>query len=276
MTVHAFASAKGSPGVTTTVIALAAGWPAYRLPIIVEADGAGGDLLTRFATDTQTGGRLLREPSTVQFAAAVRAGLRHEDFGRFVQVLPGGGEARALVAPASTFAASAAISALATAGLAECLREHTSLDVLVDVGRLEATSAAYPLVRDIGHATVLLRPTLAQASHARDLIAGLQRDGVECTALLIGERPYAASEVETALGVIVRWVLPNDPAGARALAGDASRAGDPGRTQLFRAAASVATQLVAAAEPSAHVAASSQPAAARPVRARRRVARAAS
>ena len=38
MAVHVFGSAKGSPGVTTTVLALAARWPDQREPFVFEAD----------------------------------------------------------------------------------------------------------------------------------------------------------------------------------------------------------------------------------------------
>ena len=43
MPLIALASVKGSPGVTTTCLALAAAWPARRR-LVIEADPAGGDL----------------------------------------------------------------------------------------------------------------------------------------------------------------------------------------------------------------------------------------
>ena len=44
----AVCSLKSSPGVTTLAVALGARWPGPEVPIVVEADPAGGDLLTRF------------------------------------------------------------------------------------------------------------------------------------------------------------------------------------------------------------------------------------
>jgi len=48
MSLIAFASVKGSPGVTTTVLALASVWPTSQHLIVAELDPAGGDLATRF------------------------------------------------------------------------------------------------------------------------------------------------------------------------------------------------------------------------------------
>ncbi len=44
----AVASVKGSPGVTTLCVALAACWPDPAGAIVVEADPAGGDVAMRF------------------------------------------------------------------------------------------------------------------------------------------------------------------------------------------------------------------------------------
>jgi len=63
----AFASAKGSPGVTTAVAALAATWPADRPLVVAELDPAGGDLVVRLDLAT--------EPGLVSLAAAGRREL---------------------------------------------------------------------------------------------------------------------------------------------------------------------------------------------------------
>ena len=47
MTAIALVSAKGSPGVTTTALLLAAVWPGGAT--LLEADPAGGDLRTQFS-----------------------------------------------------------------------------------------------------------------------------------------------------------------------------------------------------------------------------------
>ena len=70
----AFASAKGSPGVTTAVAALAATWPVDRELLVAEVDPAGGDLVVRFDLAT--------EPGLVSLAAAGRRELGPETLRR--------------------------------------------------------------------------------------------------------------------------------------------------------------------------------------------------
>src|SRR5689334_8533762 len=61
------ASVSGAPGVTTTALALTAAWPPEAdggvRPVMVEADGSGGDLMMRFG--------LPSAPSLLDVAAAV-------------------------------------------------------------------------------------------------------------------------------------------------------------------------------------------------------------
>src|ERR671918_2515995 len=76
----AFASAKASPGVTTTVAALAATWPAERDLVVAELDPSGGDLAVRFD--------LAAEPGLVSLAAAGRRELDRSTFVAHTQPLP--------------------------------------------------------------------------------------------------------------------------------------------------------------------------------------------
>jgi len=55
VTLVAMCSLKGSPGVTTAALGLAAGWPSAEQPVVVECDPAGGDLLGRFRLETAPG-----------------------------------------------------------------------------------------------------------------------------------------------------------------------------------------------------------------------------
>ncbi|HZD68787.1 MAG TPA: hypothetical protein VFA45_07675, partial [Actinomycetes bacterium] len=48
MSVIALAAGKGSRGVTTAALALAATWPAPRRVLLAECDPAGGSLAVRF------------------------------------------------------------------------------------------------------------------------------------------------------------------------------------------------------------------------------------
>jgi hypothetical protein len=137
----AFASAKGSPGVTTTVAALAATWPQGRRLLLAELDPAGGDLAVRFD--------LAPEPGLVTLAAAGRRALDERTLLAHTQVIPGHGRhdahaPRVLPAPVSADQATAALVALRgrLAPVLEALPTIDGTDVLVDCGRLDPGSPA--------------------------------------------------------------------------------------------------------------------------------------
>lgn len=246
MTVFALGSAKGSPGVTTAVVALAGSWPPHREALVVEADRAGGDLVARFASLGDDTGGVRAEPSTVQLAAGARGGLSERVFLEHLQRLPGSGEVRALVAPSSTYAAATALRSLAAAGLADCLRGLSGLDVLLDVGRLDVDSVGTELVRALGEVVLVARPRVTSVVHTRDLAASLRHLGVRVSLLLVGDSPYSAAEVGHAVGgLAVIGVLADDPAGAAALDGAARTPKVWARSRLVRSAAAVADRLAA-------------------------------
>lgn len=261
MTILAFGSAKGSPGVTTTVLALAARWPSHREPLVVEADPAGGDLVPRLTSLDGEAGGLRDTPSTVQLAASGRSGLSDHSLLEHLQRLPGPGEVRALVAPPSPFAASTAVAALVAAGFGDRLRGLAGLDSLLDVGRIDAASPSLNLVRWLGAVVLIARPTLVDVLHTRELAASLRSVGVRCSLIVIGDRPYTPNEAADAIGnVAFVGVLPDDPVGARALCGDARNSKVLGRTRLVRAATAMAQQLAPPAPATAPIeAAPAQP-----------------
>src|SRR5215217_7772269 len=71
----AIASMKGSPGATSTSLALAAMWP--RPVVLVEADPSGGDLAYR--CKAAYGGLPYTDRSVLTLAAAMRDGLADPD-----------------------------------------------------------------------------------------------------------------------------------------------------------------------------------------------------
>jgi hypothetical protein len=244
VTVIAFGSSKSSPGVTTTVLALAARWPTSREPLVVEADPGGGDLVARLASLEGDAGGLRDTPSTVQLAASSRAGLSDRTLLEHLQRLPGSGEVRVLVAPSSPFAASTAIAALVAAQVGAVLTGLTAMDVLLDVGRVDATSPVLPMLRELGSIVLVARPNLTSVLHTRELVSSLRGAGVRSSLIVIGDRPYTPSEVAEAIGATgLVGVVPDDPVGARALSGDARNAKVLGRTRLVRACADLAARL---------------------------------
>lgn len=243
MTVAVVASAKGSPGVTTSVLALAARWPAHRDPIVIEADPSGGDLVVRLSPQDPQAEGLRDSPSTVQLAALARAGLSHHALLEHLQRLPGPGEVRALVGPSSSFAAATALGSLVGAGLADRLVDLTTADVLVDAGRLDPASPALALASRASTLIVVVRPSVESVLHTRDLVASLRKTGTVAELVVVGGRPYGPDEISAAVDAEVVAVLPDDPIAARALAGEPVGPKVLGRSPLLATAAELAAQL---------------------------------
>src|SRR5262245_26303281 len=239
----AFASAKASPGVTTTVAALAATWPRDRDLVIAELDPAGGDLGARFDLAT--------EPGLVTLAAAGRRELDHSTFFGHTQPLPPAGRPKAdadaagpvrrvLVGPVAADQAGAALAAL-RGGLPGVLSSLTA-DVLVDCGRLDPGAAAHDVVTEADLLVVVARPVVAEVHHLAARLAALRPRAASL--LLIGDRPYSVAEVADAVGASPLGTLPVDVRAAAALnVGRSNAARAMRRSRLLRDARAVAEAL---------------------------------
>jgi MinD-like ATPase involved in chromosome partitioning or flagellar assembly len=82
----AFASAKGSPGVTTTAAALGSVWPAD--VVVADMDPAGGDLALRLRAPQER--PLDPERGLLSLAAAARRGLEPGEIAAHTQTTDGG------------------------------------------------------------------------------------------------------------------------------------------------------------------------------------------
>ncbi len=224
-------SAHGSPGVTTTAVALAGVWPDGRRVLLVEGDPSGGVLAARFGlSDT---------PGLVSLAAVARRGLDGEVVWRHAQQLPGG--IPVLVSPPSAEQAQAALRDL-TNPLAEWCARHGEVDVVADCGRLTPNPVNLELLRRADRVWLVARPSADQLRPAAGRVEALRVIGVDASLLLVGDTPYSPSDVESALGVAVAGVVTWDPPAADALAGGAPGR-DVRRSLLVRSAASLADGL---------------------------------
>src|SRR5512144_146310 len=255
MTVVAFASAKGSPGVTTSALAVAAVWG--RPVLLAECDPAGGDLLAGYLQ-----GRVERGAGLLEVAIAARRGLapadvlsralRLDDSG-FLALLPG--LSGATPAGALTDAWPRLADAFAALGAGE-----GPVDVLADCGRLAAPHRPSDVLARADRVVLVVRPTLPQVQHARAQVAALRRDpmgGTEDPALgvlVVGERPYPPSEVAAALDLPLLGALPHDPPAAAVLSGQAVRGRRFDRSPLIRAARQAADRLQQSATAAAETA----------------------
>ena len=161
MTVISFVSAKGSPGVSTAVMGLAARWP--RPVVVADLDPIGGDVAIRErdvddnALDEQRG--------LVSLGAAVRAGdevdlVDHlQETSHGVEVLVGASGPR-----------QAQSLGPAWPHLQRTLRAHDG-DVLADAGRFIAGSPAGPVVEGSDAVVFLVRSEIAAVAHLRDRLS---------------------------------------------------------------------------------------------------------
>ena len=237
MAVLAFGSMKASPGVTTTLLALAAVWPEERSLLVVDADPDGGDLAARIGRGV--------EPGMASLAAAGRRSLDSADIERHTQTISSG--VHVLVGNPDPEQATRELE-LVGQRLAEVL-PHDAPDVLVDCGRLRSSSPSVPLAVRSFATLIVCRPRVDELQHVRAQVGRLTAQGMQPDVILVGERPYSAYEVEAAIGCEVVDVMADDPRTAAALAGRGGRASSVSRSPLMRSARSLAERLVATSDP---------------------------
>ena len=241
MTVVALCSLKGAPGVTTSAVALAAGWPAGGQPVVVECDPAGGDLMARY--------RLELNPGLVTLAAAGRragedAGLIWQHTQRLSGGLP------VIAGPPSAGQARAALTELTAGPHGSLLRRAASrpgVVVIADCGRVDADSPVLDVVREadvmllvagagdeaLAHLAVMVRPAATWSRRPRLVLVGPGYPTEEIT--------QALGTAELGMHVAAR--IPHDPAGARAFGGQPASRAAPGRSRLGRAASELAARV---------------------------------
>jgi hypothetical protein len=244
MTLYALVSAGGAPGVTTTSLALALGWPSQ--VIVAECDPSGGDVLAGLF-----GGHLPANTGLLSLAieagrscdAAVRAlwdQLIDLDEERSRFLLAGISDPRQAIALAPSWPALAAALAAVPA------------DVIADCGRLDAAPAVAPVLAAASLVALVLRPSLRQVSKAKrrvDLLTELFGGRERLVLLIVGDGTHAAREVSRALGVPVAAVLPEDRKTASVLSdGSGGRRGLAARP-LVRAATAAGRALREALAP---------------------------
>lgn len=208
----AVVSVKGSPGVTTFSVALAARWPAPARALLVEADPSGGDLGIRFSLEST--------PGLVSLAAAARRSDDPALLWQHAQALPGG--LPAITAPPDADRARAALSALAEptsgAGILRTAANTPDTVVIADCGRIDTGSAAMPIVRSADALILLSRAHADDLAHLARRLQSIGRWTPHPAMLLVGEG-YSPAEVARELGVQPLGRVPHDPHGAAVLCG---------------------------------------------------------
>ncbi|ACU77025.1 hypothetical protein Caci_8202 [Catenulispora acidiphila DSM 44928] len=170
MSLIVLASDKGSPGVTTTAVALAGVWP--RRAILAECDPAGGDLVYR--TPAESGAPLNPNIGMLSLATTARHGLSAHQLEQHVQRMHGGLE---VVVGLATGDQSAGLAGLWPA-LGRAFDALPDTDVIADCGRVDATGPALELMAAAALVVLVARTSAEQIAHVRDrALSLLQRVG---------------------------------------------------------------------------------------------------
>jgi hypothetical protein len=215
MAVVALTSTKGSPGVTTTALALTLAWP--RPVLLLEADVAGSSsILAGYLR-----GAVRHDTGLVDLALAHRRGALVDGLHAASIPLP---DSQARLVPGLTGPAQAATLQAVWEPIAAVLRglDRTGTDVIVDAGRIGAQHGPTPLLREADVTLLTTRTTLpaiaatrARAALLRDELAnqGTGADGLAL--LLVGEgQPYSAREIRDAVATPVGAAVAWDPVNA--------------------------------------------------------------
>ena len=209
MTVVALASVKGSPGVTTAALAMAARWPAGRRVLLVEADPFGGDLAPRYGA-TVTGG-------LASLFVAARRELAPAAVWDHVHELPGGLAVLFGLAGVRQAAANENVwPAIATA------MSGLDADVVVDAGRLlpQFAGGVGAILAEADALVVLCATTLEAIVHLQNALPAIaaERRGRRLLVVPTGTFGYSADDIASTLEVVVGPTMPDDRGAAAALA----------------------------------------------------------
>jgi len=257
MALIAIAADKGSPGVTTTAVALAAVWP--RRMLLAETDPAGGDLVYRSAA--AHGGPLNPNTGMLSIAATARRGLVPDQLWDHVQPLSGGLEVLVGLGNAEQAAGLAGLWPTLGRAFAQLGdSEHAPADVMADCGRVSGDTPAVEMFSQAALVLLVARTEPEAIARVRDRAAALTarlHGGPRGAALgtpligvvLIADPGDAAKvvrQVDDMLvaaqsGARVVGTIAEDPAGADQLAG--RRRGRLDKSLLIRSARKVTADL---------------------------------
>ncbi len=237
MAVIALLSAKGSPGVTTTALAMTLSWP--RPVLLVEADPAGGDILPGYIR-----GQVPMDRGLVQVAVSARHNRIAADFNGALLDLakPKSEVSRVLLSGLADPAQAATVGPVwdrLAAHFAVLGHADSGSDVIIDCGRLSTTFPPLPLIAAADLVLIVVRATLRSASAAKSAVAAAQvglgpagRDRIGLVVVEGGE--YRTAELAKALQIPVLATIPWRPGEAAALSDGVGRVA--GSSALMRAA----------------------------------------
>lgn len=234
------ASAKGSPGVSTAALALAAVWSPARTVLVAEVDPAGSALAPRFALPYERGVSSLAPASRRRFLAT--------EIPAHCQSLPiGMGRSEVLALVGVRGAEQSRVLHRFWESFATAMAADDGSDVIADCGRLGPDSPAMGVVTRAHMTLLLTRPDVEGVVQAQLRASALQEAGVEperLAVVVIGQEPYGEAAVAEALDVPVLGTLASDLRMAGVLSGQkAGRRMRMARSALMRSARSLCDRL---------------------------------
>ena len=226
MTLVCFGSVKGAPGATLTALLTAAAWPTEdgRAKAFVEADPDGGSLALRY--------ELSPRPGLLSLAAAASNALSSDSIADHTQTLPGG--LPVVVAPPSPEQATVAMDSVG-GDLGDWLANGPG-DFVADVGRLSVNASNARFVGAADAVLVVCRPLPDQLQPAAQRMKALSAS-CQVGWILIGDKPYSASDVSEAFGFPVVASLADEPKTAAAITSGV----DPHKLKRSKLTSDVAT-----------------------------------
>ncbi|MFJ2608853.1 hypothetical protein ACIQOU_21105 [Streptomyces sp. NPDC091279] len=258
MALIALAADKGSPGVTTAAVALAAVWP--RRVLLAETDPAGGDLVYRSAA--AHGGPLNPNTGMLSIAATARRGLVPDQLWDHVQPLSGGLEVIVGLGIAEHAAGLAGLwPTLGHSFAALADSPNAPADVIADCGRISGDTPALELFPHAALVLLVSRTEPEAIARVRDRAAALAAKlhggprgagnlGLPMIGVILvadtGEAAKISGQVGDMLvhaqtGARVLGTLADDPTGADQLAG--RKRGRLDKSLLIRSARKVTADL---------------------------------
>lgn len=248
MALVAIASAKGSPGATTTALVMGALWP--RPVVVAECDTAGSDVAVRMAA--ADGGVLDGGRGLVTLAAAGRRGLRSDLVLNHTQQALGGLD---VLIGLRTPEQAAGVGNM-WPQLGSVFDGLEGYDVLADLGRCGAQTPQNAIMRSARLLIMVCRADPTSVVHMRERINVLAQDldptnpsGVPIGVVVVADprkQREAVRETFQALeqmeaSIAHSWQLAWDPVGAGMFAGAVRNR--PDRSTLVRSAREVTTEV---------------------------------
>lgn len=241
MAVIALTSAKGSPGVTTTALAMTLAWS--RPVLLVEADPAGGDIMAGYVR-----AQLPTDRGISYLSVAARHDRLAEDFNAHLIDIaqPKSAVSRVLLAGVSDPAQAASVAPVwdrLALHFARLGRADSGTDVIIDCGRLTSNYPPLPLLAAADCVLLVVRTTLRSASSAKPAI-DLMRHGLGSRAdrlglVVVEGGEYPAGDVAKALHTPIAATMPWRAGEAAAVSDGVGKVS--GSSALLRAARGIQT-----------------------------------